>query len=409
MCLLCWPMGGGTIRAMNIHVVSNERWRPGRALSVDADFPGGNIVLERIDGDTVFVHQDLRDTTEWWFHWHFRVRGAASRILTFQFTQGDVIGTRGPALSTDGGASWRWLGRDDVRDTAFTYTFAPEDHEVRFAFALPYTESDLDAFRTRFPDSPRLRSELLCRTRKGREAELLHLGRLDGQAQHRVLLTCRHHACESIASYVLEGLMETVLATEAQGDAAGCWLRDNVEFLVVPFVDKDGVEDGDQGKLRYPRDHNRDYDGDSVHATTGALRALVPAWSEGRLEVALDLHCPWIRGEHNEVIYFVGGPDERNWAQIQRFSALLEDVRTGQLPYHRSDNLPFGQGWNTAENTSQGRSFSGWARDLPGVVLASTLETPYANVYDQTVTPDAARSLGRDLARALCRYLEEVE
>jgi len=169
------------------------------------------------------------------------------------------------------------------------------------------------------------------------------------------------------------------------------------------------VEDGDQGKLRYPRDHNRDYDGDSVHATTGALRALVPAWSEGRLEVALDLHCPWIRGEHNEVIYFVGGPDERNWAQIQRFSALLEDVRTGQLPYHRSDNLPFGQGWNTAENTSQGRSFSGWARDLPGVVLASTLETPYANVYDQTVTPDAARSLGRDLARALCRYLEEVE
>ena len=235
------------------------------------------------------------------------------------------------------------------------------------------------------------------------------LERIDGQAPHRALLTCRHHACESIASYVLEGLMETVLTAEAQGDAAGIWLRDNVEFLVVPFVDKDGVEDGDQGKLRYPRDHNRDYDGDSVHATTGALRALVPAWSEDRLKIALDLHCPWIRGEHNEVIYFVGGPDERNWAQLQRFSTLLEDVRTELLPYHRSDNLPFGQGWNTAENTSQGRSFSGWAGDLPGILLATTLETPYANVYDQTVTPDAARALGRGLAHAFHRYLAEAE
>jgi len=408
-CFLCWPIGGGTIHTMNMNVASNAQPEVGRALSVDADFPGGNVVLERIDGDSVLVHQDLRDTTEWWFYWHFRVRGGASRTLTFQFTQGDVIGTRGPAVSTNGGASWRWLGRDAVRDTAFTHTFAPEDHEVRFAFALPYTEADLDRFRARFPNSTRLRSEVLCRTRKGREAELLHIGRLDGQAVHRVLLTCRHHACESIASYVLEGLMETVLAAEAQGDAAGGWLRDNVEFLVVPFVDKDGVEEGDQGKLRYPRDHNRDYDGDSVHATTGALRAFVPAWSEGKLKVALDLHCPWIRGEHNEVIYFVGGPDERNWAQIQRFSAALEDVRAGQLPYHRSDNLPFGQGWNTAANTSQGRSFGGWARDLPGIVLASTLETPYANVYDQTVTPDAARALGRDLAHALCRYLAEAE
>ena len=126
------------MRSMNIDLMSNEPPEPRRALSVDSDFPGGNVVLERIDGDTVFVHQDLRDTTEWWFHWHFRVRGGSSRRLTFRFTHGDVIGTRGPAVSADGGASWRWLGREAVKDVAFTYTFAREDHEVRFAFAPPY-------------------------------------------------------------------------------------------------------------------------------------------------------------------------------------------------------------------------------------------------------------------------------
>ena len=90
-----------------------------------------------------------------------------------------------------------------------------------------------------------------------------------------------------------------------------------VEFFVVPFVDKDGVEDGDQGKNRRPHDHNRDYggraDGDhSIYASTRALRERIPAWSGGKLRVALDLHCPWIRGEHNEVIYFVGGYEKND-------------------------------------------------------------------------------------------------
>ena len=31
-------------------------------ILVDADFPGGNIVVDSIAGDTVTLHQDLRDT-----------------------------------------------------------------------------------------------------------------------------------------------------------------------------------------------------------------------------------------------------------------------------------------------------------------------------------------------------------
>jgi len=371
---------------------------------IDAEHPGGNIVVERIDGDRVFVHQDLRDTTEWWFYWNFRVRGAASRTLTFHFTNGDVFGTRGPAISVDGGMTWRWLGRDVVEGSAFTHTFGPDAHIVHFAFAIPYLQANLEAFCGHFAGSPYLRTDVLCRTAKGREAELLQAGCLDGSARYCVLLTCRHHACESIASYVLEGLLETILSA-GELDDAGAWLRDNVEFLAVPFVDKDGVEDGDQGKLRDPRDHNRDYVGDSVHVTTGAIRDLVPRWAEGRPAVALDLHCPWIRGEHNEVAYFVGGPDHRNWAEVQSFAALLEEGCTGPLPYRRSDNLPYGQAWNTDANTPQGRSFSRWAGEIPGVRMATSLETPYANVYDVTVTPDRVRALGWDLARALAAYL----
>ena len=47
------------------------------AWGIDADFPGGNILVERVDGNTAYIRQDLRDTTGHWFCWYFRVTGAA--------------------------------------------------------------------------------------------------------------------------------------------------------------------------------------------------------------------------------------------------------------------------------------------------------------------------------------------
>ena len=45
-------------------------------FSIDCRFPGGNIKVHDIQGDTVFVSPDLRDTRTSWFYWAFRVRGA---------------------------------------------------------------------------------------------------------------------------------------------------------------------------------------------------------------------------------------------------------------------------------------------------------------------------------------------
>jgi len=373
-------------------------------MNVDSAFPGGNIIVDGVDGDTVALHQDLRDTDIWWFYWHYRVRGAAGRSLTFQFVQGDVIGSQGPAISRDSGVSWTWLGRDGVVGTSFRYTFAADEHDVRFAFAPAYLEVDLHRFLGCNATNSALRSAVLCHTPNGRAAEVLYLGRQDSKERHRVLLTCRHHACESVASFALEGLMAATLAD----DPLGTWLREQVAFMVVPFVDKDGVEDGDQGKQRRPRDHNRDYDGEGRYVTTRAIRQAVPARSMGRLRLALDLHCPYIREDHSEEIYCVGGPDAENWEEIQRFSVLLEQVQTGPLPYRAADNLPFGAGWNTADNLTQGKDFARWAGEVPGMRMATTIEIPYALVHGQVVTPDAARALGRDLAEAIGAYLEAL-
>jgi hypothetical protein len=373
----------------------------GAELRIDAAFPGGNIIVDRIVGDAVFLRQELRDTNGDWFYWAFQVQGAAGRTLAFTFAT-DKYGARGPAISTDGGATWRWLGRDTVKDRTFRHTFAGEG-EVRFSMGMPYTEANLNAFLQLHATHPALRTETLCRTSKGRSVELLSFGRVDGEARLRVFITARHHACEMMANYALEGIIQATL----EDDTTGSWFRENVELRAVPFMDKDGVEEGDQGKNRRPHDHNRDYAGEPLYASVAAVKQMVPVWSGGRLKIALDLHCPGLRGRGHEAAQFIGGPESDFWQRVIRLSALLEDRSApGPLRFRASDNLPFGQAWNVAER-GLARSFASWARTIPGLRIGTTLELPYATSNGQEVNADTARAFGRVLVAALQAYLRE--
>jgi hypothetical protein len=367
-------------------------------INVDCDFPGGNIIVDKIEGNTVSVHQDLRDTSTKWFYWQFRVRGAQGRTVTFQFTTTDAVGVLGPAMSLDAGESWSWLGRQSVKGNSFQVSFPAEAKDVRFCVSIPYLEKDLKKFLARHESSPNLKVETHCETPKGRKVERLRLGRLDGSAETRILVTARHHACEMIASYVLEGILKEALSDP--------WYREKVELAAVPFMDKDGVEDGDQGKNRKPRDHNRDYSGESLYASTGAMREFVPRWSAGKLKLALDLHCPTLRGPANETTFFVGSQDEVCWKKILRLSELFETGQTNPGMYRAKDNMPFGTGFNKPSSFTTGSTFSRWARSLPESPIGTTLEVSYANSNGVTVTADSARTLGRDLAKAIRKLLE---
>ncbi len=375
-------------------------------ISIDAGYPGGNIVVERTEGDAIYIKPDLRDTEGWWFYWNFRVTGAAGRTITFRFVERDPIGVEGPAVSTDGGVSWSWMGAKTVRPGQFTYAFPANAGDVRFAFTIPYQEPDFRQFLSKHQNSPDLVVESLCKSAKGRDVELVRAGRLDGDPRFRILITARHHACEAMASYVLEGLLDTVLADDEDGH----WFLRNAEVMAIPFMDKDGVEDGGQGKNRRPHDHNRDYIGPSIYPEVAALRTLARNWSDERLRAAFDLHCPYIRGKHNEDIYIVGSQNEVMWEQQQAFGALLEKVNaTGALPYRCSDNLRYGEGWNKSDNFAAGRSFSRWTEGIEGLRLSASFEIPYANAGGKVVTPDTARAFGHSLAKAVRQYLENVE
>ena len=392
-------------------------------FTVDAEMPAGNIIVEGIEGDVVHVRQDIRDTAGPWFYWAFRVKGAAGLTLTFKSPNWYCVGSRGAAVSVDRGGTWIWSDdvRSDPRDaktgdhassTEFTWSFSADADEVWFSQTIPYTQRDWETFVARHDKDygKLLVTNTLCRSRKGRAVECGRFGRIDGKARHKMLLTSRHHCAEATATFVLEGILDTVFAD----DDLGKWLRENMEIRVVPFADKDGVVEGDQGKNRKPHDHCRDYNETSIYPEVRAIRDMMTAWTKDRdPSVVMDIHCPGARGSwlvkdcDHEYIHTVGNKEVDDTQK--RFCEVLERVQRGGLGFLASDHYSFGRGWNTEKNYTQGSTMIQWAiRTWPEAPLHIAFEIPFANHRYQTLYPPKFRAFGRDIAAALRDYLEQV-
>ena len=363
--------------------------------------PAGNLHVREIRGRTALVSTELRDTGEYWFYWRFRASFPEAGPWTFKF-DGPAVGTRGPAVSHDGGSTWSWLSGDVLHksDREFTY-IASGPETVDFCQCIPYLQTNLEAFLAARSADSRLSREILCTSRKGRPVELVRLR--EGTPSRYILLTSRHHAQEAMACYAAEGILD---ALRADTPAAHNILS-RYEILWVPFTDKDGVEDGDQGKRRLPHDHARDYgqpDGSHIYPETAAIEQLVKSL---RPEVVLDLHCPWLRGgPTNEWPYLVGCDLECTVGPMHRLSAILQRHCPSVAPYRDTDTLPYGMYWNKGANYAQGMTVKRWAAMQPYVRLAQTIEIPFANFRDKTQTPETIRAFGAGVAASLAEYLE---
>ncbi len=384
------------------------------AFTVDADLPAGNVIVNSIDGDSVSLRQDLRDTAGDWFYWAFRVKGAAGRTVRFDFRGADgkiakIVGVRGPVVSKDGGRTFAYPLDGKSAEDGFAYTFGTDEDETLFYECHPYVRANWDAFVARHEadvKAGRMKVGTLCKSKKGADVPCARFGCLE-RPKMRMFVSARHHCSETTASWVLEGIAESFLAD----DPTGVWLRDNMELMAVPFVDYDGTEAGDQGKNRKPHDHNRDYT-EFLYPETKAITEWIASHAGGRLDVFLDVHCPWIRGQYNEFVY-----SPRKSADMvpdlkmdDAFSATLEKVQSGALRYRAADDLPFGKAWNKNSNYTQGRTSLIWAcTEVKGLQVARTFEVPFANANGAVVTPEACREFGRDIAKAMHSLLDKSE
>jgi hypothetical protein len=162
-------------------------------IKIDSDFPGGNIVVRHIAGNRIELSPDLRDTFTKWFYWYFEAEFTGPGKYEFHFDM-PAVGSRGPAVSPDGGKSWNWNGLNENYDS-FSYKHDGAAGRVRFCMGIPYLQENWERFSRPAAE--------LCRSRQGRRVELF----THGSGKHKYLFTARHHCCEMAANYVLEGLI----------------------------------------------------------------------------------------------------------------------------------------------------------------------------------------------------------
>lgn len=373
-------------------------------LTINTDFPGGNVLVQGIQGSTVRIAPDLRGGRQW-FYWNFEAQVVRPGRVTFVFPPdaGAQIGMNGPAFSLDDGLTWNWLGMDHVRfrsagsnndataADSFWYEFDSKQKSVRFTVGIPYQQRNLDQFVRRLGENPHLVRDVLTRSRKGRPVAVWQIGQ-PGPDVTPVLVSARHHACEAMASYVLEGFLEEAVSDSPAGRA----FRDKYILYAVPIVDVDGVAEGDQGKWRSPHDHNRDYGQERM--LYPPVISMVELARAKKIQLALDFHCPTLRMDIHQGFYFAGLslPHIKNnmdeliaWMDEERPPAVIHSER--DLLSKPGPAMPAG-----------GMPFSNYFTYQPGVKFAATLESPYTqrgNGLDDAL----AREYGRRLLRAWVR------
>lgn len=355
-------------------------------MRIFKDFIGGNIECVGQSGKEVFLRQELRDTTEWWFYFRFGATAEEAGEYVFRFCNGDVIGNFGVAISRDN-REYFFDPDTVISHRAFKKTFQAGE-TLYFAFCYPYQLADFLSFI-----SPKLGVNNLQRipmpdSEKGREQHAYLFGNL--QSEKTVLLTARHHACESVANYVLEGCLKWLLY-EKNAVVQDC------KVLVVPFMDVDGVEQGDQGKSRFPHDHNRDYLPNPIYSS---VRFLYDYFAKEKLVYAMDLHCPGKYGGIHDYMSLIEGGEEIAPAQ-QRFSDLLErnvQKDKGEIGYARSHNVLFMTEWNKPSANSLSFFVGHKAK------LGFTFEIPYCGENDRAYSQAGLRRFGALMAETLDEF-----
>lgn len=376
-------------------------------LKFNTEFEGGNGFIEKISNDTVWITPDTRNIIGDWFYWAIEVISDTDRDLTFCLPP-YKIPAFGVAYSLDNGENWNWSKQDEEKYIHSFSLHLYKNKPIRLSMGFPYTNSNWNKF-VKGLDSDVYVIDTLCMTAKDQAVPMMKLGSKskgkDTLSKPKVVITARHHACEMMTNYVLEGMIKSFVSN----DKDLIPFLEKYEVLIIPFVDYEGVQNGDQGKSRYPRDHNRDYSGKSIYSTTNAIREFIPRWAQDNLALVIDMHCPGIWGKEHELIHIVGSKVEKFANAETLFASYLAKYTTGkELLFDETAILYFGTSWNNDQSEIQGDSFKTWCqKQFPNSKLACSLEVPYATNKGQKITIENLNEFGRAMSYAISDFLED--
>lgn len=347
-------------------------------VTVTSDYPGGNMKLLTIGNNKITYEPDDSNSDNWKVYWNFEVSAKKNRTIKMTLSFGNTY-----AYSIDGGKTWQGHSGG-----ASSYVFKAGD-TIRFSSILPYVTADLDKLTDKVNENNNGRVVSLCKSEAGRDVPMYILG-TPGDDKKNVLFTSRHHSSESTASYVLEGVVEYILS---QNDR----FFDKYCIYVVPMMDIDGVENGDQGKNRFPHDHNRDY----TEKIWNSVKAISEYFKDINLTIFTDFHNPSM----NTPPYFYGyGP---TWDNLLKLRQILANNTQGDIIEYSMDS----KGVYGSENSIYGNLDANghfYKTNAGTIKISSSFECPFF-VEDHDTMPDDFVAFGKKIGKSYVDYLETSE
>ena len=287
-------------------------------------------------------------------HFHFQLQAKPGSKLTLEFRNMDNVwnGKHGSiakelksvVISTDG-LKWQTVATRVLPENRIQVDLEMPGPKLFVARLEPYRISDLERFLSAIQSNPSVAIEKIGRTVEGRDLEIVRVG--NPAAPHRVFLRARAHAWESGGNWVVQGLIQRLLKSDAEAKA----LQERYCLYVMPMANQDGVARGHTRFNSQGWDLNRNWDKpapeDVAPENFWLEKWLVRMKERGQTpDLGLDLHNDGGGNLH------ISRPDvpglEKYLADMARFEALLRkhtwftEGSTGSS-FHNPGTL--GDGW----------------------------------------------------------------
>lgn len=372
-------------------------------MHIGSAFDSGNIEVVDASNPSQVKLRIRRDAGEDHFQWfHFRITGAKGQAL------GLVIENAGEASYPKGWEGYsacissdreRW-GRipTEYDGTALRIAFTPDADSVWLAYFAPYAhERHLDLV-SRSLVHPEVAYERLGATVDGRDLDLLRVGP-EGAARNFWIIA-RQHPGESMAEWLVEGLIERLLD---DADPVGRALRGHATFYVVPSMNPDGAARGHLRNNAAGANLNREWAEPTLERSPEVLLVRQKMEATGA-SFFLDVH-----GDEALPYNFIAGAEGTpSWTEAKAArqasftAALVEESPDFQTRFGYPISAPGKANLAMATN---------WVGERFGC-LAMTLEQPFKDTADtprpEGWSPERAKKLGGAVLGALWRCRKKL-
>ena len=374
-------------------------------IQISSSFDAGAIEIvdqSRPDDLQLAIRQDNAADFLQWFY--FRVSGAAGQPLTLRLLNAAAAAYERGWPGYRAVASYdrqHWFRVDtDYDGQQLRIRHQPQANVVYYAYFEPYShERHLDLL-ARTACHPAVRSERLGQTVDGRDLDLLQIGNA-GPAAPRIWITARQHPGETMAEWLVEGLMQRLLDP---ADPVGRRLLAEARFYLVPNMNPDGSVRGNLRTNAAGANLNREW-------LTPSLPRSPEVWwvREAMQQTGVDLFLD-IHGDESIPYVFVAGTEGVPGFN-PRIAALQQAFKTQLLA--ASPDFQTGHGYPQdapgSANLSMATNYVGNQFDC----LAFTLEMPFKdndNLPDPLHGWNGARSsrLGAALLQPILALLPQL-